>query len=155
MKAVTSALKELGFPRERRHQEKFVSLGGNPFGDVEEVLAAQKELADADDHDEADDAAEPAVTGPVAVEVELDGQQYSFDDWQGDKPLLEFLEGKGVDAPFSCREGNCSACACLMLEGDVRLMHNEVLDEGDLAEGIRLVCQAKPLTETIRISYNG
>jgi 3-ketosteroid 9alpha-monooxygenase subunit B len=155
MKAVTSALKELGFPRERRHQEKFVSLGGNPFGDVEEVLAAQKELADADDHDEADDAAEPAVTGPVAVEVELDGQQYSFDDWQGDKPLLEFLEGKGVDAPFSCREGNCSACACLMLEGDVRLMHNEVLDEGDLAEGIRLVCQAKPLTEKIRISYNG
>jgi 3-ketosteroid 9alpha-monooxygenase subunit B len=155
MKAVTNALKELGFPRERRHQEKFVSLGGNPFGDVEEVLAAQKELAEADDHDEADDAAEPAVTGPVAVEVELDGQQYSFDDWQGDKPLLEYLEEKGVDAPFSCREGNCSACACLMLEGDVRLMHNEVLDEDDLAEGIRLVCQAKPLSEKIRISYNG
>jgi 3-ketosteroid 9alpha-monooxygenase subunit B len=155
MKAVTSALKELGFPRERRHQEKFVSLGGNPFGDVEEVLAAQKELADADDHDEADDAAEPAVTGPVAVEVELDGQQYSFDDWQGDKPLLEFLEGKGVDAPFSCREGNCSACACIMLEGDLRLQRNDVLDADDLADGIRLVCQARPLTDKVRISYNG
>ena len=35
MRAVTAALKELGFPRERRHQEKFASLGGNPFGDVE------------------------------------------------------------------------------------------------------------------------
>lgn len=35
MKAATGALKELGFPRERRHQEKFVSLGGNPFGEVE------------------------------------------------------------------------------------------------------------------------
>ena len=34
MKATTGALKELGFPRERRHQERFVSLGGNPFGDV-------------------------------------------------------------------------------------------------------------------------
>ena len=152
MKAVTNALKELGFPRERRHQEKFVSLGGNPFGDVEEVLAAQAILADADDHDDAD---EPEFAGPISVEVELDGQQYSFDDWQGDKVLLEFLEEKGVDAPFSCREGQCSACACVVLEGDVRLLHNEVLDADDLADGIRLVCQSKPLSETLRISYNG
>ena len=41
MKAVSNALRALDFPRDRRHQEKFVSLGGNPFGDVEEVLAAQ------------------------------------------------------------------------------------------------------------------
>jgi len=152
MKAVTSALKELGFPRERRHQERFVSLGGNPFGDVEEVLAAQAILAEVDDHEDSD---VPAFAGPIAVEVELDGQQYSFDDWQGDKVLLEFLEEKGVDAPFSCREGQCSACACVVLEGDVRLLHNEVLDQDDLADGIRLVCQAKPLSEKLRISYNG
>jgi 3-ketosteroid 9alpha-monooxygenase subunit B len=154
MKAVSTALKDLGFPRERRHQEKFVSLGGNPFGEVEEVLAAQKELKEADDGDESDDTA-PEITGPLAVEVELDGQEYSFDDWQGDQVLLEYLEEKGVDAPFSCREGNCSACACVVLEGDVKLLHNEVLDADDLADGIRLVCQAKPLTDRIRISYNG
>ena len=153
MKATTDALKELGFPRERRHQEKFVSLGGNPFGEVEEVLAAQKELEDADDHEDSDDVA--AVTGPIAVEVQLDGQQYSFDDWHGDKVLLEYLEEKGVDAPFSCREGNCSACACMVLEGDLKLQHNEVLDKDDLAEGIRLVCQARPLSEKVRITYNG
>jgi 3-ketosteroid 9alpha-monooxygenase subunit B len=155
MKLTIAALRELEFPRERRHQEKFVSLGGNPFGDVEEVLAAQQELADADDGDEGDEAAEPEFAGPIAVEVELDGQQYAFDDWQGDKVLLESLEGKGVDAPFSCREGNCSACACLVLEGDLRLQHNDVLDNDDLAEGIRLVCQARPLSEKVRITYNG
>lgn len=156
MKAVTGALKELGFPRERRHQEKFVSLGGNPFGDVEEVLAAQATLAEADDADDPDDASgNPAFAGPIAVEVELDGQQYSFDDWQGNEVLLEFLESKGVDAPFSCREGNCSSCACLVLEGDLQMEHNEVLDNDDLADGIRLVCQARPLSEKVRISYNG
>ena len=155
MKAVSTALKELGFPRERRHQEKFVSLGGNPFGDVEEVLAAQQELKDADDGEESEDAAAPEIAGPIAVEVELDGEHYSFDDWQGDQVLLEYLEEKGVDAPFSCREGNCSACACVVLEGDVKLLHNEVLDAEDLADGIRLVCQAKPLTDRLRISYNG
>lgn len=31
MGLVTGVLKELEFPRARRHQEKFVSLGGNPF----------------------------------------------------------------------------------------------------------------------------
>lgn len=154
MKAVTDALKELEFPRARRHQEKFISLGGNPFGEVEEVLAAKAVLDEVDDHDDEDEAA-TAITGPIAVEVELDGQQYSFNDWQGDKPLLEFLEEKGVDAPFSCREGQCSACACLVLEGEVTLRHNEVLDADDLADGIRLACQAMPASEKLRITYNG
>ena len=36
MKLTIAALRELEFPRERRHQEKFISLGGNPFGDPEE-----------------------------------------------------------------------------------------------------------------------
>ena len=123
--------------------------------DVEEVLAAQKQLSEVDDGDDPDDVAEPAFAGPVALEVELDGQQYAFDDWQGDQVLLEYLEEKGLDAPFSCREGNCSACACVVLEGDLRLQHNEVLDADDLADGIRLVCQARPLTDKVRISYNG
>lgn len=152
MKAVTSALKDLGFPRERRHQEKFVSLGGNPFGDVAEMQAAAQTLAEADDHDDDDPA---AVTGPVAVEVELDGEQYSFDDWTGREPLLDYLEGKGVAAPFSCREGNCSACACVVLEGEVTMAHNDVLDADDLADGIRLVCQARAASEKLRISYSG
>ena len=57
MKAVVDSLKELGFPRDRRHQEKFVSLGGNPFGDVAEMQAAAKTLADADDHEDDDENA--------------------------------------------------------------------------------------------------
>ena len=61
MKAVIDSLKELGFPRDRRHQEKFVSLGGNPFGDVEEMQAAAKTLADADDHEDDD---EEQITRP-------------------------------------------------------------------------------------------
>lgn len=34
MALATGVLKELGFPRARRHQERFVSLGGNPFDEV-------------------------------------------------------------------------------------------------------------------------
>lgn len=144
MQGVVAALKELGFPRERRHQEKFISLGGNPFGDEVEDL-------EADDEDAADETVGRTV--PATVVGELDGQEFSFDDWAPDRRLLDFLIDKGLDAPFSCREGNCSACACRVLEGEVTMVHNEVLDEEDLADGIRLACQSLPVSDTVRISY--
>src|SRR3546814_13134922 len=92
------------------------------------------------------------MTGPVRLEVELDGQHYEFDDYPANQTVLDFLESKGVEAPFSCREGQCSACACLVLEGEVKMRHNEVLDADALADGVRLGCQSVPLTEIGRAS---
>ena len=144
MSGVVQSLKDLGFPRERRHQEKFVSLGGNPFGDeIEDVTS---------DLDEDDEAA-TGRTAPATVAGELDGQAFEFDDWPADKPLLDHLLAKGVQAPFSCREGSCSACACRIVEGEVSMMHNEVLDDEDLADGIRLACQSLPASDSVRVSY--
>ena len=40
MAVVAQALRSLGLPRNRRHQERFVSLDGNPFGDVAELRAS-------------------------------------------------------------------------------------------------------------------
>src|SRR3954453_12978027 len=79
MKLTIAALRELEFPRERRHQEKFISLGGNPFGDPEEQAEAEHELEEADsDADFGPDPEHhaPAEGGPegnVRLEVELDG----------------------------------------------------------------------------------
>jgi 3-ketosteroid 9alpha-monooxygenase subunit B len=157
MKATIAALRELEFPRARRHQEKFVSLGGNPFGDPvadrEQVAAAESEIeaADVDEQDAAEDAALPHES--VRLEVELDGVQHCFDDWQPDTLLLDHLESKGLKAPFSCRLGECSACAIRLVEGEVKMLNNDVLEEEDLAEGIRLACQSIPVTDRVRISY--
>ena len=161
MKMVTTVLRELDFPRDRRHQEKFVSLGGNPFGDIEELALAESEIAAAES-DDVDDAGspdetsvdEPTLAGPVKLEVELDGEDHTFDDWDPKVKLLEFLESKGVKAPYSCREGECSACAIRLLEGEVRMLHNDVLDSEDLADGIRLGCQSLPVTDTVRVTYS-
>ena len=158
MKLVVSALRELEFPRERRHQEKFVSLGGNPFGDVAEVAAAAQEVAEAESEDGAEGAAPVDVPdgpqAPVRLEVELDGETHAFDDWQPGSTLLEHLESKGVKAPYSCREGECSACAVRLLEGEVKMLHNDVLDDEDIADGIRLGCQSIPVTDTVRATYS-
>lgn len=155
MKMVIAALKELEFPRERRHQEKFVSLGGNPFGDLHDQEVAEHEIEDAErDEDDVvvDDGAQPQ--GPVRLEVELDGQEYAFDDWAPGTKMLDHLESKGVKAPYSCREGECSACAVRLLEGEVKMLHNDVLDDDDIAEGIRLGCQSVPVTDTVRVTYH-
>jgi len=159
MKMVMTALKELEFPRERRHQEKFVSLGGNPFGDLDQVEQAEEEIAAAEDDETGGDTAtepEPGTTtsGSVTLEVELDGETHSFDDWGGGSTMLEHLESKGVKAPYSCREGECSACAVRLLEGEVEMKFNDVLDDDDLADGIRLACQSTPTTDTVRATYN-
>lgn len=144
MSGVVDALKELGFPRERRHQEKFVSLGGNPFGDAA--------IAVGDPGSETD---EPLRTAPARVSGDLDGTPFDFDDWPADQPLLDFLIGKGIQAPYSCRLGECSACACRVIEGDVSMKNNDVLDADDLADGIRLVCQSLPVTDELKITYSG
>ena len=142
MAATTAALKELDFPRSRRHQEKFVSLGGNPFGDV--APAATDE--------------EPSIElggDPVHVEATLDGETYVFDDWKPGVTLLEHLESKGIKAPYSCRLGECSACAVQLLEGEVTMRNNDVLEDEDLADGIRLSCQSDAASATVRVSYDG
>jgi 3-ketosteroid 9alpha-monooxygenase subunit B len=162
MKLTIAALRELEFPRERRHQEKFISLGGNPFGDPEEQAKAEHELEEADSDADFTEGTEPeqhepaegAPEGDVRLEVELDGETYSYDDWAPTTKLLEHLESKGVKAPYSCREGECSACAVRLLEGEVKMLNNDVLDEEDLAEGIRLACQSLPVTDVVRATYH-
>jgi 3-ketosteroid 9alpha-monooxygenase subunit B len=145
MSGVMSMLKEVGFPRERRHQEKFVSLGGNPFGDAAVVV----------EDPGAEEAEPPRRTEPARVAGDLDGEPFSFDDWPPDQPLLDFLLSKGLQAPYSCREGHCSACACLLQEGEVAMKANDVLDEDDLADGVRLACQSLPVSDAVTITYSG
>ena len=182
MKLTIAALRELEFPRERRHQERFISLGGNPFGDPTEQAEVEHELEEAESDTAFTEGAPetppemppetPPATPPetppedglspeeaphqgnVRLEVELDGETYAYDDWAPTTKLLEHLESKGVKAPYSCREGECSACAVRLLEGDVKMLHNDVLDDEDLAEGIRLACQSLPVTDVVRATYH-
>ncbi|MFB9930582.1 2Fe-2S iron-sulfur cluster-binding protein [Amycolatopsis halotolerans] len=110
--------------------ERFTSLTGDPFASVEV------------------DESGPAST----VEVELDGETRTL-RWPRENALLDVLLAAGLDAPFSCREGACSACACVLVSGEVDLVHNEVLDARDLADGLILACQARPRTDEVKVTY--
>lgn len=128
MDAVVTAADSLGM--DRVHVEKFVSLSGDPF--------AETEVEDTDD--------------AAIVEVELDGTTDEF-AWPRNTVLLDVLLARGMAAPYSCREGACSACVCRVVDGEVKLLRNEVLERADLADGYVLACQAVPVTDAVRVTY--
>jgi 3-ketosteroid 9alpha-monooxygenase subunit B len=132
MDLTVATLSEAGVPADHLHVERFTSLTGDPFSDVPVEL----------------DTSGPSTT----VDVELDGEQHTVACPRTVK-LLDALRNAGLDAPFSCREGSCSACACVVLEGEVTMERNEVLDAADLADGLILACQALPVSERLKITY--
>jgi 3-ketosteroid 9alpha-monooxygenase subunit B len=132
MDAARKALEALDIPRRRVHVERFVSLTGNPF---EEPAAAPEET-------------EP----PATVRVDLDGVRREL-AWPRRTKLLDLLLSAGLDAPYSCREGQCSACACRVTAGEVKMLDNEILDAEDIADGLVLACQSLPLTDEVTVTY--
>lgn len=134
MAATKQALKDLGFERKRVHLEKFVSLGGNPFdtGPAGTEATTEEETTE--------------------LRVDLDGKQHEL-TWPRQQKLLDHLLDKGLDAPYSCRAGQCSACACRIVSGEVKMLNNEILDSEDIAEGIVLACQSLPLTDEVSVTY--
>jgi 3-ketosteroid 9alpha-monooxygenase subunit B len=127
---VRQALSQLAVPAQRVHVERFLSLADNPF-----------------------EVTEPTGGRPATLEVTLDGQTRLL-PWPAGTRMLDVLIDQGLEAPFSCREGICGACACQLTGGEVEMVHNEVLEAQDVADGYILACQAVPLTDTVAITYS-
>lgn len=90
---------------------------------------------------------------PATAVVHLDGQTHTVSWPRGDK-LLDVLLDQGIEAPYSCREGHCGACAVTKLDGEVEMEVNDVLEPADIADGLILACQARPVSEAVEISYD-
>ncbi len=127
--AVREALGQLGVPGRRVHVERFVSLAENPFAET------------------------PVAGGTAAtLSVTLDGDTTLL-SWPAGTRMLDVLIEAGLDAPYSCRQGICGACACQLTGGEVDMVHNEVLEAADIADGYILACQAVSLTPDVSIAY--
>lgn len=134
MAAAEEALRQAGTPDERIHIEVFKSLESDPFAAV---------VIEEDTSDE----------GPATAVVTLDGETHEI-SWPRSAKLLDVLLAKGLDAPFSCREGHCGACAVLKKSGEVQMEINDVLESSDLEEGLILGCQATPLSDSVEVTYD-
>ena len=130
LRVVRSALESLGVPPKRVHVERFLSLADNPF----------------------EAGLETGLGLDATLTVSLDGIDHAL-PWPAGMRMLDVITDAGLDAPFSCRQGICGACACQLVSGEVEMAHNEVLEDADLADGYILACQAVALTPQVGISY--
>lgn len=135
MDTIHKALADAGMPRTQVHAEVFNSLAGDPFRDAEVVEVTDEEAADA-----------------ATVEVELDGETHSM-TWPRKQTLVDIMLAKGIDVPYSCQEGECGSCACTILEGKVEMENSEILDPEDIESGYILGCQARPITDHLKIEF--
>lgn len=134
MAAAEEALTSAGTAADKIHIEVFKSLESDPFAAV---------VIEEDDSDE----------GPATAVVTLDGETHEI-RWPRNAKLLDVLLDKGLDAPFSCREGHCGACAVLKKSGEVEMEVNDVLEQSDLDEGLILGCQAMPRSDSVEVTYD-
>ncbi|MFF3210435.1 2Fe-2S iron-sulfur cluster-binding protein [Streptomyces sp. NPDC002886] len=157
MDAAETALLASGGRSRAIHRERYFSLNGDVFAPA--VAAPDPGAGSAVPTPGVagggqDAASAGGASAEVEAEVEFEGVVHTV-AWGRQTSLLTALLAAGVPAPYSCREGACSACCCRVLEGEVAMVRNEVLAPEDLADGYVLACQALPLGDRVRISYDG
>jgi 3-ketosteroid 9alpha-monooxygenase subunit B len=137
MAVIKETLAEAGVPRERVHLEVFQSLSGDPF--VDDIGSAAIASGEGDG-----DAA--------TVHVELDGMTHRL-RWPRRSTLVDVMVAAGVDVPYSCREGHCGSCAATLVRGEVDMATCDILEPEDLAAGLILGCQARPVSDDLHVEF--
>nr|WP_297784434.1 ferredoxin--NADP reductase [uncultured Allomuricauda sp.] len=126
--AVTDTLKENGVSQDKIHFELFTSE------DTEDELAENLE-------------------GKTQVTVILDDETYTL-VMDKKELVLDAVLKQDIDAPYSCQGGVCSSCIARLTEGKAEMVKNQILTDGEIAEGFVLTCQSHPTTAKITVNYD-
>jgi ring-1,2-phenylacetyl-CoA epoxidase subunit PaaE len=94
-----------------------------------------------------------SLEGHTKISILVDDEETSFEMSQK-QTILEAALKQGLDVPYSCQGGICSSCICKITEGAVELKKNQILTDGEIAEGLTLACQAYPTTASIKINFD-
>jgi len=88
--------------------------------------------------------------GAHEVTIRYDGQEYKV-MVEPNRTILETALDQGIDLPYSCQSGLCTACRGKALSGKVKLDEEEGLSQSERAEGYVLTCVGHPLTDDVVI----
>jgi ring-1,2-phenylacetyl-CoA epoxidase subunit PaaE len=92
------------------------------------------------------------ASGNVAREVTVryDGNEFKF-KVEPNRTILETALDQGIDLPYSCQSGLCTACRGKALSGVVKLDEEEGLSQSERAEGYVLTCVGHPMSDDVVI----
>jgi ring-1,2-phenylacetyl-CoA epoxidase subunit PaaE len=122
------ALRDLGVPRARIHEEIF----------------------------HVDPVAPTVTTGAPAhstVTARLDGRGGTWPVQEGES-LLETVLRNRPDAPYACKGGVCGTCRAFLVSGEVRMDRNFALEPEETGAGYVLACQSHPVTEAVELDFD-
>ncbi|MFH6603038.1 2Fe-2S iron-sulfur cluster-binding protein [Maribacter algicola] len=125
---VSDTLHENGVPSDKIHFELFTTT---------EILDELPETSD----------------GKTAVTVVLDDEEFEL-SMNRNELVLDAVLKQNIDAPYSCQGGVCSSCIARVTEGKVEMVKNQILTDGEIAEGLVLTCQSHPVTATLKVDYD-
>lgn len=91
--------------------------------------------------------------GNTEITVIVDDETESF-VMPKSASILEAALEQGLDAPYSCQGGICSTCIARITEGKAEMRKNQILTDGEIAEGLILTCQAHPTTAKVIVDYD-
>lgn len=130
MKNVESLLSQHQIPKEKIFKESFVQ-GTIDKEKKETVVAAEGNKA-------------------REVTVRYDGNEFRF-TVEPNRTILETALDQGIDLPYSCQSGLCTACRGKALSGVVKLDEEEGLSQSERAEGYVLTCVGHPMSDDVVI----
>jgi ring-1,2-phenylacetyl-CoA epoxidase subunit PaaE len=84
------------------------------------------------------------------VTIRYDGQEYKV-MVEPNRAILETALDQGIDLPYSCQSGLCTACRGKAISGKVKLDEEEGLSQSERDEGYVLTCVGHPLTDDVVI----
>ena len=125
--SVQEGLKKAKVPKEKVFRESFTATN-----ESEEALAAIGEMKDRE------------------VSITLDGETHKILVPAG-KSILDTALDEGLDMPFSCQSGLCTACRGRCHSGKVDMSEGEGLSEDEMKQGYVLTCVGHPMTDDVSI----
>jgi ring-1,2-phenylacetyl-CoA epoxidase subunit PaaE len=133
MKNVETLLAQQQIPKDKIFKESFVQ------GTI-----------DKEKKQEATTGTAPSESKAREVTIRYDGQEFKV-MVPPDRTILETALDQGVDLPYSCQSGLCTACRGKALSGKVKLDEEEGLSQSEKDEGYVLTCVGHPLTDDVVI----
>ena len=130
MKNVESLLSERKIPKESVYKESF----------VQGTIDKEKKV----------EAASDTADKSREVTIRYDGQEFKV-MVPPHKAILETALDAGIDLPYSCQSGLCTACRGKCLSGKVKLDEEDGLSKSEREQGYVLTCVGHPLTDDVVI----
>ena len=131
MEEVQQALQILQIPEENIYKESFVTA------ETTKATGVVKE-----------EVKTPLQSREVTLLYE--GSEYKV-QVSAKQSILEAGLKMGIDLPYSCQSGLCTACRGKCLSGEVKLDEEEGLTQGERKMGYVLTCVGHPLTDDVII----